>query len=66
MINLHAKPFYLQDDTIAAVENLIDNMREEEKIGQLFVPIAYSSDPFYLKNQMLAYHIGGIMYRPGP
>lgn len=65
MIDLKANPFFLNDDDIARIEHIFESMSIEEKIGQLFVPIGYSSEPEYLNTQMLKYHIGGIMYRPG-
>lgn len=65
MINLTAKPFYLSDEDIRWVQETLDSMTLEEKIGQLFVPIGYSGDPGYLQGVMLRHHIGGIMYRCG-
>lgn len=65
MINLKAKPFCLDDKAIEWVNNIKTNMTLEEKIGQLFVPIGYSSDPGYLQHVMLSHHIGGILYRCG-
>lgn len=66
MVNLKAKPFYLDDEAIVWVKETIAGMTADEKIGQLFIPICYSSDPEFLENVMLGHHIGGIMYRPGP
>ena len=40
-------------------------MSTEEKIGQLFFPIGYSSDPSYLKYQMLSKYPGGMLFRMG-
>ena len=37
MVNLRKKPFYLNDEQIAWVENTIRDMTLEEKFGQLFV-----------------------------
>lgn len=65
MLDLTAKPFLLNQEDIQWVRETIAAMSEEEKIGQLFVPIGFSSDPNYLQHQLLRYHIGGIMYRPG-
>ena len=65
MINLKAKPFYLTDEDIAWVQDTLNSMTLEEKVGQLFVPIGYSGDPGYLEGVMLRHHIGGIMYRCG-
>ena len=65
MIDLKAKPFYLNDEDIRWVQETKDSMSEEEKIGQLLVPIGYSGDPGYLEGVMLRRHIGGILYRCG-
>lgn len=65
MIDLRAKPFYLDEEAISWVDSTLQDMTDEEKIGQLFVPIGYSSDPGYLDHVMLSHHIGGIMYRCG-
>ena len=37
MIDLKAKPFYLNDEQIQWVEDTIAGMTLEEKLGQLFV-----------------------------
>ena len=47
MTNLKSKPFYLNDEDIDWVENTLSNLSLEEKIGQLFCLIAYSSDEQY-------------------
>lgn len=65
MVDLKGNPFFLDEEAIKWVENTKQNMSLEEKIGQLFVPIGYSSDPEYLQHVMLDHHIGGIMYRCG-
>jgi beta-N-acetylhexosaminidase len=65
MIDLKAKPFYLDDEAIAWVNNTKESMTLDEKIGQLFVPVGYSGDPEVLDNTMLRLHVGGIMYRCG-
>ena len=65
MINLKAKPFYLDDEAINWVQKTKESMTLEEKIGQLFVPVGYSGDPAVLENTMLKYQVGGIMYRCG-
>lgn len=65
MINLKAKPFYLNDEDIKWVKETIDNMTIEEKIGQLFSPIGLFPDKNYLEHKILSKHIGGILFRPG-
>ena len=37
MIDLRAKPFYLTDEQIQWVEDTIDSMTLEEKLGQMLV-----------------------------
>lgn len=65
MVDLKARPFYLSDEDIGWVNDTKKSMTLDEKIGQLFCPIGYSSEPEYLEHVMLAHHIGGIMYRCG-
>lgn len=65
MLDLNAKPFCLKADDIAWVERTLASMTEEEKLGQLFVPIGYAGIPAYLDRFLREYHIGGIMYRCG-
>lgn len=65
MVNLKAKPFYLDDEAIKWVENTIAAMSPEEKIGQLFCPVGFTKDEAVLKG-MLDKGIGGMMYRSGP
>lgn len=64
-MNLKANPFYLKDDEIAWVDNTYRSMSLEEKIGQLFCPIGYSTDPDYLRHDLLDKHIGGLFFRDG-
>ena len=49
MVDLKAKPFYLDDEAIKWVEETIEGMSIEEKIGQLFCPVGFSTDPEVLK-----------------
>ena len=36
MVNLKAKPYYLSDEDIIWVNDTINSMSPEEKVGQLF------------------------------
>lgn len=65
MIDLKTNPFYLNDEDIAWVASTIATMTDEEKIGQLFVPIGFSGDRDYLDHRLLRFQIGGVMYRSG-
>jgi beta-N-acetylhexosaminidase len=64
MINLKAKPFYLKDEDIKWVEDTINNMTLEEKIGQLFCPVGSTENKEELKIFLDKVKPGGIMYRP--
>lgn len=59
---LKEKPYYLSDDDISWVEETIQGMTIEEKIGQLFVALAKSSDENYIKNLVEKYHLGGARF----
>lgn len=59
------KPFYLKKEDISWVEKTFDSMSPEEKIGQLFCPIGYSTEPAYLQHELLDKHIGGLFFRDG-
>lgn len=63
-MNLKKAPFYLSDGDTLWVEQTLAEMSPDEKIGQLFCPIGYSTDPDYL-NKLLGYHIGGLFFRDG-
>lgn len=62
---LKEKPFYLKDEDITWVKNSLNEMTEEEKIGQLFCLIAYDSEDSTLEN-LMKYKPGGVMARPMP
>lgn len=64
-MDLSAKPFYLAEEDIEWVEHTYESMSLEEKIGQLFCPIGYSTDPNYLRHELLDKHIGGLFFRDG-
>ncbi|MBS4462143.1 glycoside hydrolase family 3 protein [Aerococcaceae bacterium zg-B36] len=63
-MNLKTNPFYLDDEAITWVENTLNELSTDEKIGQLFLPIGYSKEPEYL-NHLLQLGIGGLFFRPG-
>ncbi len=63
-MDLKKKPFCLNDTDIEWVEKTLEKMTLEEKIGALFCPIGYSTDPEYL-DMMLGFHIGGLFFRDG-
>ena len=63
-MDLKKAPFYLNNADIAWVDRTLEAMTLEEKIGQLFCPIGYSTAPEYL-NMLLSFHIGGLFFRDG-
>ena len=63
-MNLKKKPFCLNDAEVEWVEKTLEQMTLEEKIGALFCPIGYSTEPEYL-DMMLGFHIGGLFFRDG-
>lgn len=67
MVDLKAKPFYLNDEQIAWVENTIAGMTLEEKLGQLFVLLKAGPgvDEGLIKSQLDAYHQGGLRWQGG-
>ena len=66
MVDLRAKPYYLNDEDIAWVENTIASMTDEEKVGQLFWQLTSSNKEEYLKDLMETYHLGGCRYNGMP
>lgn len=64
MVNLKAKPFYLTDEQIEWVENTIDGMNKEEKIGQLFVHLTGCVRDDEVKEEVQRMHMGGIRFNP--
>ena len=63
-MDLKRKPFYLDDTAIEWVNNTLNGLTEDEKIGQLFFPIGYSTEKEYL-NHLRSLGIGGLFFRPG-
>ena len=63
LVNLKAHPFNLDEIAIRWVNETIESMSFDEKIGQLFCPIAYSSDEKYLQHEILSNQVGGMMFK---
>ena len=63
---LKKTPFHLGDAQVNWVKETIENMTEEEKIGQIFCPIYGETDPENIKAFVNEYHPGGVLYRPLP
>ncbi len=66
MVDLKARPYYLSDEDIAWVENTMESMTDEEKVGQLFFQLTAGTDEAHLKELMVKYHLGGCRYNPMP
>ena len=64
-VDLKAKPFNLSDSDIQWVQETIQSMSTEEKIGQLFVNMGSERTEEYLTNILNTYHIGAVRYNPG-
>lgn len=64
-MDLKKAPFYLSDYDINWIERTLAGMSLEERIGQLFCPIGYSTEPEYLEHALLNKHIGGLFFRDG-
>ncbi|MFD0965661.1 glycoside hydrolase family 3 protein [Seminibacterium arietis] len=64
-VDLTKKPFNLNAEQIAWVNDTIKNMTLEEKIGQLFVNMGSSRTEEYLTDMVNRYHIGAVRYNPG-
>ena len=62
MIDLKAKPFYLEDSDIQWVEDTIASMTLEEKIGQLFINLDTYLPRERMEEIFEKYHIGGCRY----
>lgn len=66
MVRLTEKPFFLSDKQISWVENTVSEMTVEEKIGQIFCPIAGNPEDQALTEFVQKYQPGGMMFRPMP
>ncbi len=66
MVDLKARPYYLSNEDIAWVENTMESMTDEEKVGQLFFQLTAGTDEAHLKELMVKYHLGGCRYNPMP
>ena len=66
MVNLKANPYNLSDEDIKWVEETIEGMTDEEKVGQLFFQLTSSPQDDYVKDLLGKYHLGGCRYNPMP
>ncbi len=66
MVDLKAKPYYLDDEGVKWVMDTIAGMTDEEKVGQLFVNMVSSDKPEDIKHVVETYHPGALRYRNMP
>ena len=62
MVDLRAKPYYLDDEAVKWVEDTIASMSDAEKVGQLFVHMVGNDDPDDIKRVVDTYHPGALRY----
>lgn len=65
MIDLKGNPFYLDDTQQAWVAETLGSMSDDEKLEQLFCPLAFTTDPGALRGMLSKYKFGGLMFRSG-
>ena len=66
MVDLRKKPYCLSDGDIEWVKRTIEQMTDEERVGQLFWQLTASADEEYLLELVEKYHVGGCRYNPMP
>lgn len=66
MVDLKANPYFLGEEDCQWVLQTIENMTDEEKVGQLFFQLTASMEEEYLKDLVEKYHVGGCRYNPAP
>lgn len=64
MVDLAAKPYFLNKDQIKYVQNTVKNMSIDEKVGQLFFVIGQDENQVNIEEFIKKYQPGGMMYRP--
>ena len=62
MVDLRAKPYYLNDEQIAWVEETLASMTPEEKVQQLFVHMNMDRREESIKAKIETYHQGGLRW----
>ena len=63
-MDLKGKPFYLDDEAVAWVENTRNAMTEDEKIQQLFFPALFYYDEAGISTILQKLRPAGVMFRP--
>lgn len=62
MIDLKAKPFYLDDEDIKWVEDTKAGLSEDEKLGQLFMDMLWNNTDEEIIERIEKYHMSGFRY----
>lgn len=65
MVDLRAKPFYLDEEQLQWVEDTLTSMTEDEKVGQLFIHLTLRRDEAAITQLCEKYHIGGVRWQGG-
>lgn len=65
MVKLDANPFFLDEEQIRWVEKTLENMTEEEKVGQLFCETIWNCNDEEEEIAFRGINPGGIMFRGG-
>lgn len=63
LVDLRAKPFYLDDEAVEWVEKTISEMTAEEKIGHLFIGHFHDLNAEHAAEIIGKYHVGGARYK---
>lgn len=66
LVDLTKKPYNLSESDIKWVEETIESMSLDEKIGQLFVNMGSERTEEYLTGILNDYHIAAVRYNKGP
>lgn len=66
MLDLTKKPYNLTPEQTQQLQDKVQAMSLEEKIGQLFFVIGQDEDQVDIKKFIETYRPGGMMYRPAP
>ena len=61
-VDLSKKPYYLSESDIQWVEDTIQSMTTEEKIGQLFINLFHGMNSDNAKSMIDKFHLGGARY----
>jgi beta-N-acetylhexosaminidase len=65
MVDVSRNPFFLNEEQAKWVEDTLHSMTLEEKVGQLFCPMGFSSEDGPLQHDVCQIGVGGMMYRMG-